>query len=455
MAAVAPHLPRRLLALGAVGAGLGLTLLAGLGRLPGGPLVLAAAVAAAVGAGLVLARLELGLLLLPVVAVLVPFAIGTGTSTTLVASLLLAAALIGLWLARMLARRQLVVVRSPVNLPLLGFSLAAILATISSNVRRDPLVVFVPSFPQIQAGGLSVFLISAGLFFVTMNCITTARLLSWLTWIMIALGGVVIANYLLLPGGDPSFTSVGGLFSLWAVSLAAGQALFNQRLPLLLRAALLALVGAWLYRRIFHEFDWLSGWLPMLVALITIAALRSWRLIVVGAAGLLLVIGLNYEFFALRYEAQVAGDASQGNYERLEVWTRVLEVAEGQILLGLGPVGYAPYYMTYSPDDARSSHSNYLDIFAQTGVVGACFFLWFLGALFAVAFRARRRWPMGLPAGFANGALGGLAGMTVAMALGDWVIPFVYNQTLAGFRFTVHNWLILGALAGLAQLRSD
>jgi hypothetical protein len=45
--------------------------------------------------------------------------------------------------------------------------------------------------------------------------------------------------------------------------------------------------------------------------------------------------------------------------------------------------------------------------------------------------------------------------MTVAMALGDWVIPFVYNQTLAGFRFTVHNWLILGALAGLPHLHGD
>jgi hypothetical protein len=453
--ATMPEIYRRVLALGAIGGVLGLTALLGLGRAPGGMVTAIGLLGGAAGAWLILAHLEIGILLLPVVAVLVPFGIGTGTSTSLVASLLLAALLIGLWVGRMVARRGLVLISSPVNVPLAGFTLAAILATISSNVFRDPLVTFAPSFPQIQAGGLSVFIISAGLFLVMMNCLRSTRLLAWLTWIMVGLGTATIGSYFLMSEIDLPFFSVGGLFSLWVVSLSAGQAFHNRTLPLKVRGLLMALVVLWFYRRVFHEFDWLSGWLPMLLALATIAALRSWRLVVSGTIILALLVGLNLDFFVQKYEAQVSGDESQGNFQRLDVWTRVVEVAEGQLWLGLGPAGYAPYYMTYSPDDARSSHSNYLDIFAQTGLIGSFFFLWFLGALHRVAFQARHRWQYGLPAGFAAGALGGLVGMTVAMALGDWVIPFVYNQTLAGFRFTVHNWLILGALAGLPHLHGD
>ena len=446
---------RRMTMMGIVVAALGLTIIAGLGRLPGGPLVLGGAIGALVGVVLMLGRLEFGLLLLPAVAVLAPFGLGTGTATTLVASLLLAACLIALWLARMLAKRDLRVVRSPINLPLAGFVGAACLATLSSQVFRDPLVLFVPSFPQIQLGGLSVFIISAGLFVVAMNCLRTARLVTWLTWIMIGLGTVTLAAYLLLPGGDPGFVAIGGLFSLWVVSLAVGQALFNQRLAPVVRLLLLALAGAWLARRLFVEIGWFSGWLPILVSVATIVALRSWRLLVLGVTVAALVVTVNWGFFAQAYDEQVSGQDSQGNEARLDVWDRAVTAIHDQWLLGLGPVGYAPYYMTYAPDDARSSHSNYVDILAQTGVVGSFFFGWFLVALGVVGVQARRRWPTGLLGGFASGALGGLIGMTVAMALGDWVIPFVYNQTIAGFRFTMHSWLILGTLAALPHLRTE
>jgi hypothetical protein len=354
----------------------------------------------------------------------------------------------------MLVRQDLTFRRSPVNGPLAGFVGVVLLGMLSGNVLRDPLVWFPATWPQIQLGGLSLFVISAGLFWMAMNLLTSPRLLSHLTWVMIGLGAAAIVIFFLV-GRDLQFTAVGGLFSLWAVSLTAGQALFNQRLSPKLRALLIVLVAAWLYRRLFLEFDWLSGWLPIVLSLGVLCALRSWRLVVVGLIGLALVLSLNYEFFAVHYDAQISGDDSQGNYERFEVWTRALTVTRDQFLLGLGPVGNAPYYGTYYRDDARSSHSNYLDILAQTGLLGSICFIWFLGALYVVARRARRRWRDGFEAGYANGALGGLVGMTVAMALGDWVIPFVYNLTMTGFRVSLHSWLILGGLAALAHMRSD
>ena len=52
--------------------------------------------------------------------------------------------------------------------------------------------------------------------------------------------------------------------------------------------------------------------------------------------------------------------------------------------------------------------------------------------------------------GFSNayvvGAMGGLVGMLIAGMLGDWVIPFVYNVGLKGFRASVLGWIFLGGL---------
>ena len=108
--------------------------------------------------------------------------------------------------------------------------------------------------------------------------------------------------------------------------------------------------------------------------------------------------------------------------------------------------------MTFFPSQALSTHSNYLDVFAQTGLIGSFFFVWLLVALFRTGFQARRRWRAGFGSGFVNAMLAGLVGLVVAMALGDWFIPFVYNQTIAGFRYTVHSWLLLGALASMLHI---
>jgi len=37
--------------------------------------------------------------------------------------------------------------------------------------------------------------------------------------------------------------------------------------------------------------------------------------------------------------------------------------------------------------------------------------------------------------------------------LADWVLPFVYNIGLAGFRASVLGWLFLGGLVTLEQMR--
>jgi hypothetical protein len=47
------------------------------------------------------------------------------------------------------------------------------------------------------------------------------------------------------------------------------------------------------------------------------------------------------------------------------------------------------------------------------------------------------------------GALGGIVGTLVCGALGDWVIPFVYNIGMNGFRASVFAFLFMGGVLAI------
>jgi len=53
---------------------------------------------------------------------------------------------------------------------------------------------------------------------------------------------------------------------------------------------------------------------------------------------------------------------------------------------------------------------------------------------------------------FGVGAAAGLLGVIVATGLGDWLLPFVYTQTIAGFDYAVYSWILLGAMVSLHRL---
>ena len=99
-----------------------------------------------------------------------------------------------------------------------------------------------------------------------------------------------------------------------------------------------------------------------------------------------------------------------------------------------------------------NSHNNFVDIVAQTGVLGLGFFLWFFWAGAKVCWQLKERVPKGSFAeAYVFGAFGGLVGTLVAGMLGDWVLPFVYNIGLVGVRTGVLAWIFLGGLVVMEQ----
>jgi fructose-specific phosphotransferase system IIC component len=102
-----------------------------------------------------------------------------------------------------------------------------------------------------------------------------------------------------------------------------------------------------------------------------------------------------------------------------------------------------------------NSHNQYIDIIAQTGLIGFACFAWFVWQVGKLGFSLVKQAPEGFSRAYAYGALGGLAGTLVAGMLADWIIPFVYNIGFSGFRASVLGWIFLGGMVALGQIIED
>ncbi|MGQ9768595.1 MAG: O-antigen ligase family protein, partial [Anaerolineae bacterium] len=397
------------------------------------------------GGGLVLLRRPAwGLAVLIPTALVVPFSIGTGTQTSLNAAVLLVAALLGVWLLDMFRRGRVRLAPSPVNLPAFVFVLVACLAFAAGQLPWNPFAA--TASLAAQGGGLAVFVLSVGAMLLAGNLVVERRHLAWLVWPFLGLGALVVLGRWLPPLGWLTGQLVvrgatGCLFWVWLTALAGGLALFDRTLPMGARLALFGLavaapVSGWLQGRL-----WASGWLPPLVVLWALLWLRSWRL------GLLVTLAsaLWLGFIQPDLPAEAVAADQYSIDTRQVAWDILLrQVLPLNPVLGLGPSNYyhyTPLYPILGWYVKFNSHNQYVDILAQTGILGMGAFLWLMAALGRLGWRLRARVGQGFVCGYVHACLAGLAGTLVAGMLADWFIPFVYNIGLAGFRASVLGWL--------------
>lgn len=398
---------------------------------------------------LTLSRPGVGVALLPVVGAVIPLSIGTNTQSPVVAALLFAGFLLAVWLIRAGVARDLPLASSPLNAPTVALMAIWVVAFFYSNITRDPLVFTWDTFQYAQLGGLSIVLISAGVLLLSINVARDQHWIELSTWSFLGVGFAAVAAFYLGALSSVPFLQIGGLFTMWVVALATGQALFNDRLPVWGRLGLAGLAAAWLIKAIVFQSWWFSGWTPSVVAVASILFLRSKRAFIGVAAIAAVLMTLNFDTV---YNVVWGQTVSKGDLSRLDIWAQSWEMFMRQPLFGTGPAGYAVYWMSLYRESgfSMSTHSNYWDVLLETGLVGMLIFAWLLVTLLVVGWRARTRWRSGFQAGFANGAFGGLLALLLAMSQGDWFTPFVYNQTIAGFRASVHSWVFLGFMASLA-----
>jgi hypothetical protein len=389
-------------------------------------------------------------------ALVIPFAIGTGTTSPLNIVFLAIPMLMGLWLVAMVLDRRIQLVPSATNVPLVGLIVAI---SVSFIVGYLPWNVFAQLAPvRAQIGGWGIFVFSAGAFWLMANRITSLRWLKRIVWLFVALGAIYIANRLLGSGA----LRIGRLFSggavngsqfwIWLVALAAGQALFNNNLQRRWRVALSALVAAsFLVSLTGDARSWTSGWLPAALALGLLVWFRWPRAslllaVALVGVGLLILPALRNLLINLNSYSILTRNAG---------FAIVLEIIKSNPLLGVGPANYyyyTPLYPILGYYIQFNSHNQYVDIVAQTGLVGLLFFVWWALATAKVGWSLRDKFTDGFARGYVSSGLAGLAGMLLAGALGDWFLPFVYNIGITGFRASVLGWLFLGGLVALEQI---
>jgi len=316
---------------------------------------------------------------------------------------------------------------------------------------RDPILYVWASFPVVQVAALVVNIALPLMALLVANKVNEVRWLKAFVAVLIGIGVLYVATRLL---GLPTYVLLDngtrGLFSMWLGVMICSLALFHSRLSRMQRVPLYLLLAGVVYINFAKNLAWVSGWLPLGMAC-GIVLLRRSKALFGGALLLLIVFAVvRMDFIVEAYEAEMAG----GSDERAGLWERNLAHVLNHPLFGMGPAGYAIYNMTYHPEDARSTHNNYFDILAQTGVIGFAAFLLLFATFLLVGWRAMQRWRGSgdFKEAYAVAAFSGCVGALVGMMLGDWVLPFAYNQTISGFDNAVLTWIFLGGNIALYRI---
>ena len=389
---------------------------------------------------------SLGLVFAPLGGLVIPFVGPSGLNVTM----LMVALLLSLWLLALIApERQSKLARSRTLWPMLAF---LVVAVSSFGVGQLPWLTFALHAPLgAQLGGLAIIVLSAATFLLTANQMRDLRWLSWMTWAFLAVGAISVLVRTVLPLLGLStrglFPQVGPVFYIWFVAMALSQAMLNGALHKIWRLVLCGLVLVVVYVLFILKFDDKSGWLSVFACIAVLIAARSWR------AGLVLLpVGILAALYM--WSRLVSGDEYSIS-TRFDAWIIMGQIIKINPILGLGFANYywyTPLFPIRGYAVSFNSHNNYVDILAQTGLVGLFCVLWIFWEAGWLGWRLREHVPSGFAQAYVYGALGGLAGMVVAGMLGDWVLPFFYNVGLNGFRSSMIGWLFLGGLVSLEQM---
>ena len=446
--------------LGVIGGTIGILVVVGyLATMPKIGLLVPVAIIAPMAVFALLKRIELGLAAMLLSAVFVRFRLPTGTASEIVMSLLLCGGLLGLWVIHMLVEdRRLALKPTPVNTPLLAFMITVVISLIWGKAFRDVFVHDIGS-PFVAVASAAVMVLLPMTLFLVANLVRDVRWLQAMVWLFLGAGLVSLVITLIIDLGiGPTNTILSlvfyngvvwinthGLFSMWYLSFALALALFHRRLHWALRASLLAFAAGWIFWGFILRTTWLSGWVPTFIAAGIVVFMRSKKWFLVVAIIAIVVAGGYYLRTAFEAETEESG------HTRLAAYEVNWRVTGKHILFGTGPAGYASYYMSYFPAEGMATHSNYIDIIAQTGIVGTFFILWFFGtqAWSGYKLRLELQGRGDFAESLSVAVLAGTAGCMIAMALGDWLFPFAYTQSITGFDAAMINWFFMGSLWAL------
>lgn len=409
-------------------------------------ILILALIGGTVGTVALLRQPNLGLILILGAGMFVPFSGPGGLNAVIIT----VGIMLGLWLMEMfVVQRNFQFVHSASLVPIVTF---LVISTLAFVVGQIPWFVFARQAPiTAQVGGYAVFLLSIGCLLLSAHLIKDIRWLKIIVWVFIGLS----AFYVIGRTFDLSFVvqlyhsrfTAQSMFWTWLITLAASQVIFNSRLPWHMKGLLTALVLLTFYVATIQSYDWKSGWIPPLIATLVLLGIRYRKLVLIAIP--VIMLGTLYATMNL-----IASDEySWGT--RLDAWRIVLEISRVSPIFG---TGFANYYW-YTPlfpirgwYVSFNSHSQFIDLIAQTGFLGLLAFCWLFIVLGQLSWRLSNYLPDGFARAYTYGVFAGIVATVAAAFLGDWVLPFVYNVGLNGFRASILPWMFMGGVIALEQI---
>ncbi len=352
----------------------------------------------------------------------------------------------GLWIIDMVVQKKKIYFVEPrTTQAIFGLFGSAFISFFVGQLLWQPLAPHAPLTAQI--GGLTILIISGLAFLVQGNLISDLKWLKLFTWIFVVIGSLYtigrmsppVSNILRRVFAEEAFT--GSLFFVWILAFSFSQAALNRKLHFFWRIALFTLFLGVLYISIGQASDWKSGYIPPLAGVVIIIALiLRWKVVWISP---LLLVGA---WFVIQ---EALSSDQYSVMTRLQAWEIVFELSKTAPLFG---TGFSNYYW-YTPlipingwQVNFSSHNQYMDIFAQMGLVGLFCYFWVFWEIARIGVCLRDKVPEGFAKAYVYGALGGLAGTLIAGLFVDWVLPFTYNIGMNGLRSSILSWLFLGGL---------
>ncbi len=366
--------------------------------------------------------------------------------------------LTAVWIFDMVAiKRQLTFVQSRTFAPLLLFLSVTIIAFINGQLPWYPTS---PAPLDGQIGGILILVVIICAYLLVAHNVRDMRWLKGMVFLFIGIGAF-FTILRAIPGTVPILRLIfapeipsGSMFWTWLMAMAFSQAALNRRLAKHWRLLLGFVLAVTMYLAFGEARAWISGWFPPLIALglaLWLGAPKQALWFTLAASALFLI-----QSQTILSRFLYIGDNEYSQITRLEAWRIIGEIVKVSPFLGLGPANYS-YYTPLFPILGFyvqfNSHNNYVDIVAQTGILGLAAMLWFIFEIIRLAWRLYKTVP---PGGFLYayvvGTFGGIVATFVSGMLGDWFLPYVYNATIRSLRTSILPWLFMGGLLAIEYM---
>lgn len=358
-----------------------------------------------------------------------------------------------IWIGRMaFTQKRPKLASSALNLPLIMFGSVSFISMVASNILRNTRTMLLHQLIITQIAEVGLLWLSLCAFFLVANGLKQEKYIQRI-FVPVVLLGLYSAASRLLNVDLPINIIWGSFLTNAAIAFIFSRLLFDkltgkQKVYFWI-LFLVCLVS------IFKDLSWISGWLATGVTLLIISAYRSKAL-----AGALITIGFIVLFIYPGLYRDIQKESlAGGDYDRLIIWKDAFGMfMDINPVLGIGPGNYAPYVYYHSTlwwgnneKTYTTAHNNFVQITAETGLVGLAAFLWVIVAGIVAAHRSARSAPVDLVwLGIAS--VGIFAGLAIACICGDYLFPSRGNNGIATFGTTVYTWLIIGAAVAAGNL---